>query len=119
MGVPEGIAGGIEDDGSADAGEWMAVGQIVSQAGTVRSGHAQRLSHQVHGIVRLHRCETWPSADLRTIAFLESRRLTGRCARGRSRYPSALRKCVRGGCPTIGKVKRIACNGRGGLSAQI
>src|SRR5208337_4326812 len=59
MGVAERVAGGIEHNGSADASEWMARGQIVSQAGAVGSGHAQRLCHQMHGIIRLHRCETW------------------------------------------------------------
>ena len=119
MGVPEGVAGGIERNGSADAGESIARGQIVSQAGTVRSGHAQRLCHQMHGIVRLHRRETWPSAGFRTIAFLERQRVAARCARGRSRYPSALRKSARGRRAAIGNVKRIACNGRDRLTAKI
>src|SRR5208337_1617584 len=68
---------------------------------------------------RLHRRETWPSAGLRTIAFLERQRVAARCARGRSRYPSALRKCARGRRPTVGKVKRITCNGRSRLSAHV
>ena len=100
-------------------GESIACGQIVSQAGTVRSGHAQRLCHQMHGIIGLHRRETWPSAGLRTIAFLEGQRVAARCARGRSRYPSALRKSTRGRRPAIGQVERIAGDRRGRLSAHI
>src|SRR5208282_3255329 len=57
MGVAERVAGGIEHNGSADASEGLARGQLVRKAGAVGSGHAQRLGHQMHGIIRLHRCE--------------------------------------------------------------
>src|SRR5208337_3093091 len=119
MGVAEGVAPGIERNGSADARESMARGQIVSQTGAVRTGHAQRLGHQMHGIVRLHGRETWPSAGLRTIAFLEGQRVVARGARGRRGDPSALRKSIRGRRTAVGEVKRITCNGRSRLSAQI